>query len=172
MMQKIRVGYGYDVHRLVEGRSLTLGGIRIPSSRGLLGHSDADVLLHAIADALLGAAALRDIGFHFPDTDPKYAGADSTLLLAEVYSLLREKNYRVGNVDATIVAESPKLNPFVPQMQERIAELLEVSPEDISIKATTNERMDSVGREEGMTAYAVAFIYGTECRDSDELKKG
>ena len=171
MMQKIRVGYGYDVHRLVEGRPLTLGGVRIPSSRGLLGHSDADVLLHAIADALLGAAALRDIGFHFPDTDAKYAGADSTLLLAEVYSLLCERNYRVGNVDATIVAESPKLNPFVPQMQERIAELLEVSPEDISIKATTNERMDSVGREEGMTAYAVALIYGTECGDSGELKK-
>lgn len=171
MMQKIRVGYGYDVHRLVEGRPLTLGGVRIPSSRGLLGHSDADVLLHAIADALLGAAALRDIGFHFPDTDPKYARADSTLLLAEVYSLLCERNYRVGNVDATIVAESPKLNPFVPQMQERIAELLEVSPEDISIKATTNERMDSVGREEGMTAYAVALIYGTECGDSDDLKK-
>ena len=171
MMQKIRVGYGYDVHRLVEGRPLTLGGVRIPSSRGLLGHSDADVLLHAIADALLGAAALRDIGFHFPDTDPQYAGADSTLLLAGVYNLLRERNYRVGNVDATIVAESPKLNPFVPQMQERIAALLEVSPDDISIKATTNEQMDSVGREEGMTAYAVALIYGEECGDSDEPKK-
>lgn len=156
---KIRIGYGYDVHRFAEGRRLVLGGIEIPSDRGLLGHSDADVLLHAIADALLGAAALRDIGYHFSDKDPKYAGIDSTLLLSEVVKMLREKNYRVGNVDATIIAERPKLNPFIPQMQGRIAGLLEVVPDDVSIKATTNEQMGFVGREEGMAAHAVTLIY-------------
>lgn len=155
----IRIGYGYDVHRYAEGRKLILGGITVPSPRGLLGHSDADVLLHAIADALLGAAALRDIGYHFPDTDPRYAGADSMILLREVLMLLRERGYRVGNIDATIVAEAPKLNPFIPRMQERIAETLDLSTDEISIKATTNERMGFVGREEGMAAHAVALIY-------------
>ena len=156
---KIRVGYGYDVHRYAEGRKLILGGITVPSPRGLLGHSDADVLLHAIADALLGAAALRDIGYHFPDSDPRYAGADSMILLREVLMLLRKRGYRVGNIDATIVVEAPKLNPFIPRMQERIAETLDLSTDEISIKATTNERMGFVGREEGMAAHAVALIY-------------
>ncbi len=156
---KIRVGYGYDVHRYVEGRNLILGGVTVPAERGLLGHSDADVLLHAIADALLGAAAMRDIGYHFPDTDPRYAGADSVVLLREVYRLLRERGYRVGNIDATIVAEAPKLSPFVPRMQERIAETLDLSVDEVSIKATTNERMGFVGREEGMAAHAVVLIY-------------
>lgn len=156
---KIRVGYGYDVHRYAEGRKLILGGITVPSPRGLLGHSDADVLLHAIADALLGAAALRDIGYHFPDSDPRYAGADSMVLLREVLLLLRKRGYRVGNIDATIVVEAPKLNPFIPRMQERIAETLDLSTDEISIKATTNERMGFVGREEGMAAHAVALIY-------------
>ena len=156
---KIRVGYGYDVHRYVEGRKLILGGVTVPAERGLLGHSDADVLLHAIADALLGAAAMRDIGYHFPDTDPRYAGADSVVLLREVYRLLHERGYRVGNIDATIVAEAPKLSPFVPRMQERIAETLDLSVDEVSIKATTNERMGFVGREEGMAAHAVVLIY-------------
>lgn len=155
----IRVGYGYDVHRYAEGRKLILGGIEVPAPRGLLGHSDADVLLHAIADALLGAAAMRDIGYHFPDSDPRYAGADSMILLREVLMLLRERGYRVGNIDATIVAEAPKLNPFIPRMQERIAKTLDLSTDEISIKATTNERMGFVGREEGMAAHAVALIY-------------
>lgn len=155
----IRVGYGYDVHRYAEGRELILGGITVPAPRGLLGHSDADVLLHAIADALLGAAAMRDIGYHFPDTDSRYAGADSMELLREVLMLLRERGYRVGNIDATIVAEAPKLNPFIPRMQGRIAETLDLSTDEISIKATTNERMGFVGREEGMAAHAVALIY-------------
>ena len=156
---KIRVGYGYDVHRYVEGHRLILGGVTVPAERGLLGHSDADVLLHAIADALLGAAAMRDIGYHFPDTDPRYAGADSVVLLREVFRLLLERGYRVGNIDATIVAEAPKLSPFVPRMQERIAETLDLSVDEISIKATTNERMGFVGREEGMAAHAVVLIY-------------
>ena len=156
---KIRVGYGYDVHRYVEGRKLILGGVTVPAERGLLGHSDADVLLHAIADALLGAATMRDIGYHFPDTDPRYAGADSMVLLREVLMLLRERGYRVGNIDATIVAEAPKLSPFVPRMQERIAETLDLSVDEVSIKATTNERMGFVGREEGMAAHAVVLIY-------------
>lgn len=156
---KIRVGYGYDVHRYVEGHRLILGGVTVPAERGLLGHSDADVLLHAIADALLGAAAMRDIGYHFPDTDPRYAGADSVVLLREVFRLLLERGYRVGNIDATIVAEAPKLSPFVPRMQERIAETLDLSVDEVSIKATTNERMGFVGREEGMAAHAVVLIY-------------
>ena len=155
----IRVGYGYDVHRYAEGRKLILGGIEVPAPRGLLGHSDADVLLHAIADALLGAAAMRDIGYHFPDTDPRYTGADSMTLLREVLMLLHERGYRVGNIDATIVAEAPKLSPFVPRMQERIAETLDLSVDEVSIKATTNERMGFVGREEGMAAHAVVLIY-------------
>lgn len=158
-MTPFRIGYGYDVHRYAEGRPLMLGGVEVPSDRGLLGHSDADVLLHAIADALLGAAALRDIGYHFSDKDPRYAGIDSSILLAEVLRLLEERGYRVGNVDATVIAEAPNLNPHIPRMQERIAEILWVEPDAISIKATTNERMGFVGREEGMAAHAVALIY-------------
>lgn len=153
-----RFGMGYDVHRLVEGRKLILGGVEVPHTLGLLGHSDADVLLHAIADALLGAAALGDIGKHFPDTDPRFAGADSAKLLAHVVKLLGEKGYSVGNVDATIVAQKPKLAPYVEAMRNRIAEVLEVEPDQVSVKATTEERLGFTGAEQGISAYAVAGI--------------
>ena len=156
--QTIRIGQGYDVHRLTEGRELWLGGIRIPFEKGLLGHSDADVLLHAICDALLGALALRDIGYHFPDTDPAYKGADSKRLLAEVLRLVEEKGYEVGNVDATIIAERPKINPHIPSMVTVIAGLLKTGEDQISIKATTNEKMGFAGREEGIAAIAVALL--------------
>lgn len=158
MSLNIRVGYGYDVHRLVEGREFWMGGIRIPFEKGLLGHSDADVLIHAICDALLGAANLRDIGFHFPDTDPDLSGIDSKLLLDKTVRLLQEKGWKVGNVDATVCAEHPKLNPHIPAMQAVLAPLLQVSTEDISIKATTMEKMGFVGREEGLSASAVVLI--------------
>lgn len=158
-MINIRVGFGYDVHPLGEGRELWLGGVRLEFDKGCVGHSDADVLLHAICDALLGAANLRDIGFHFPNTDPKYKGADSKMLLAEVVSLLKQHNYAVGNVDATLSLEAPKVNPHIPRMQEVLAPVLEVSTGDISIKATTNERLGYVGRGEGVNAWAVALIY-------------
>lgn len=153
-----RFGMGYDVHRLVEGRKLILGGVEVPHTLGLLGHSDADVLLHAIADALLGAAALGDIGKHFPDTDPRFAGADSAKLLAHVVKLLGEKGYSVGNVDATIVAQKPKLAPYIEAMRNRIAEVLEVEPDQVSVKATTEERLGFTGAEQGISAYAVAGI--------------
>ena len=149
---------GYDVHRLVEGRKLILGGVEVPHSLGLLGHSDADVLLHAISDALLGAAALGDIGRHFPDTDPAFEGADSRKLLAKVVELIGEKGYRVGNVDATIVAQKPKLMPFIPQMNENIARVLGVDPDQVNVKATTEEKLGFTGSEEGISAYAVAGI--------------
>lgn len=155
---KIRVGFGFDVHRQVEGRDLWIGGIKLPHTKGLAGHSDADVLLHAICDALLGAANLRDIGFHFPDTAAEYKDVDSKLLLKKTLDVLTEKGYRIGNIDATIVAERPKINPHVPQMQQVIAEILEIDVDDISIKASTSEKIGYVGREEGMTAYAVALI--------------
>lgn len=154
----IRIGFGFDTHRLVEGRPLVLGGITIPHHVGLLGHSDADALLHAICDALLGAANLRDIGYHFPDTDPQYKGVDSRILLRDTVSLLHQRGYRVGNIDCTIVAEAPKLNPHVPAMQEVIAPLLQVDVDCVSIKATRNEGMDAIGNGEGMKAYAVALI--------------
>ena len=153
-----RFGMGYDVHRLVEGRKLILGGVEIPWEKGLLGHSDADVLLHAVADALLGAAALGDIGRHFPDTDEKFAGADSMKLLAEVVRLVREKGFRVGNVDATIVAQAPKLAPHIGKMTENIARVLDVSLDCVNVKATTEERLGFTGRGEGMSAYAVAGL--------------
>ena len=153
-----RFGMGYDVHRLVEGRKLILGGVEIPWEKGLLGHSDADVLLHAIADALLGAAALGDIGKHFPDTDEKFKGADSMKLLAEVARLVREKGYTVGNVDATIVAQAPKLAPHIEKMAENIAEVLGVERDCVNVKATTEERLGFTGSGEGMSAYAVAGI--------------
>ena len=153
-----RFGMGYDVHRLVEGRKLILGGVEIPWERGLLGHSDADVLLHAIADALLGAAALGDIGKHFPDTDDKFKGADSMKLLAEVVRLLREKGYRVGNVDAAIVAQAPKLAPHIENMAGNIAKVLGVERDAVNVKATTEERLGFTGSGEGMSAYAVAGI--------------
>lgn len=153
-----RFGMGYDVHRLVEGRKLILGGEEIPWEKGLLGHSDADVLLHAIADALLGAAALGDIGRHFPDTDERFKGADSMKLLAEVVRLVREKGYRVGNVDATIVAQAPKLAPYIEEMTENIARVLGVERDSVNVKATTEERLGFTGSGEGMSAYAVAGI--------------
>jgi 2-C-methyl-D-erythritol 2,4-cyclodiphosphate synthase len=154
----MRVGMGYDVHRLVEGRSLILGGVNIPHSLGLLGHSDADVLLHAISDAILGAAALGDIGKHFPDTDDKYKNADSMELLKSVVDKIKHKNYKVGNVDATIVAQKPKLAPYIDKMRENIARTLDIDIDDVNIKATTEEKLGFTGREEGISAYAVALI--------------
>jgi 2-C-methyl-D-erythritol 2,4-cyclodiphosphate synthase len=155
----IRIGFGYDVHPLGEGRELWLGGIKLEFDKGCVGHSDADLLLHAISDALLGAANLRDIGFHFPNTNPKYKGADSKLLLKEVIALLKEHNYAVGNVDATLSLEDPKINPHIKEMQKVLAPILEVTENDISIKATTNEKLGYVGKGEGVNAYAVALIY-------------
>lgn len=153
-----RFGMGYDVHQLVEGRKLIIGGVEIPHRLGLLGHSDADVLLHAIADALLGASALGDIGRHFPDTDPRYAGADSLRLLAHVMQLLKDKGYTVGNVDATIVAQKPKMKDFIPQMNENIARVLGVTTDQVNVKATTEEKLGFTGTEQGVSAYAVAGI--------------
>ena len=153
-----RVGMGFDVHRLVEGRELWLGGVNIPYERGLLGHSDADVAIHALCDALLGAAALRDIGYHFPDTDPQYKGIDSRLLLRHVIKLLDEKGYRLGNCDITICAERPKLNPHILAMQQQLAECMGCEPGQVSIKATTTEKLGYTGRGEGIAAYAVALI--------------
>lgn len=154
-----RFGMGYDVHRLVEGRKLILGGVDVPHSLGLLGHSDADALLHAIADALLGAAALGDIGRHFPDTDERFKGADSLKLLEQVVYLVEQKGYKVGNIDATIVAQKPKLKDYIPQMNENIAKVLKVTLDDVNVKATTEERLGFTGTEEGIAAYAVAGIY-------------
>ena len=154
----IRVGYGYDVHRLVEGRDLWLGGVHIEHTLGLLGHSDADVLIHAICDALLGAANLRDIGYHVPDTAPEYNGADSKVLLSRTVDLLAQHGYRVGNVDCTVCAERPKINPHIDAMKAVLAPLLRVDLDAVSLKATTSERMGFVGREEGMAAHAVALI--------------
>lgn len=158
-MVPFRVGQGYDVHRFESGRELWLGGVKIEYPLGLKGHSDADVLLHAISDALLGALALRDIGYHFPDNDPKYKGADSKQLLKKVTRLVLQKGYKVGNIDATIVAEQPKINPYVPAMQGVIAELLSVEVDQVSIKATTNEQMGFTGRQEGILALATALVY-------------
>ena len=149
---------GFDVHRLVEGRELWLGGVNIPWECGLLGHSDADVAIHALCDALLGAAALRDIGYHFPDTDPRYKGIDSRLLLREVMRLLDEHGYRLGNCDITICAEQPKLNPHIPAMQQELAACMNCDPGQVSIKATTTERLGYTGRGEGIAAYAVALL--------------
>ena len=149
---------GFDVHRLVEGRPLWLGGVNIPWERGLLGHSDADVAIHSLCDALLGAAALRDIGYHFPDTDPRYKGIDSRLLLRHVMQLLDERGYRLGNCDLTIIAEQPKLNPHIPAMQQELAACMGCNPDQVSIKATTTERLGYTGRGEGIAAQAVALL--------------
>ena len=154
----MRVGYGYDVHRLVEGRKLILGGVEIPWEKGLLGHSDADVLLHAITDALFGAAAAGDIGAHFPDTDSQYKGADSGELLRMCGKELRELGYRIENIDATIVAQRPKMQPHIPVMRERIADLLGINVAQVSIKAKTEERLGFTGAEEGMSAHAICLI--------------
>lgn len=153
-----RFGMGYDVHRLVAGRKLILGGVEIPHALGLLGHSDADVLLHAISDALLGAAALGDIGKHFPDTDVRYKDADSLVLLAEVKRLVAGKGYDIGNVDATIVAQKPKLAPYIDTMRKTIAQALDLDMDDVNVKATTEETLGFTGSEEGICAYAVAGI--------------
>lgn len=157
-MTKLRVGHGYDVHRLVEGRVLILGGVTVPFDRGLLGHSDADVLTHAVMDALLGAAALGDIGKLFPDSDAAYAGADSIALLERVTALLREHGWQVGNVDATVVAQTPKLAPYIPEMRRRLAEAMGLDVDCVSVKATTEERLGFTGSGEGMAAHAVVLI--------------
>ena len=157
-MNEIRIGQGYDVHRLVEGRKLILGGVEIPWEKGLLGHSDADVLIHAVMDALLGAAALGDIGAIFPDSDPKYEGADSVELLRKVNALLREKGWRLGNLDATVIAQRPRLAPHIPEMRRMIAEALSASIDDVSVKATTEEHLGFTGRGEGISAQAVALL--------------
>ena len=154
----MRIGHGYDVHRLAEGRRLILGGVDIPWERGLLGHSDADVLTHAVMDALLGAAGLGDIGKHFPDTDPAYAGADSLKLLAHVAGLLEERGYAVGNVDATVLAQRPKLAPHIPRMRDNLARAMGVEPDRVNVKATTEEGLGFTGSGEGMAAHAVALI--------------
>lgn len=155
---KIRVGLGFDVHQLREGRPCILGGIEITHNKGPLGHSDADVLIHAICDALLGAANLRDIGFHFPDTSSEFKSIDSKKLLSKVVELVRAKGYEIGNVDTTLVLEQPKINPHIDAMVKVLSEVMGINPDDISIKATTNEKLGFIGREEGVTAYAVALI--------------
>ena len=157
-MTKLRVGHGYDVHRLTEGRALILGGVTVPFDRGLLGHSDADVLTHAVMDALLGAAALGDIGKLFPDSDAAYAGADSIALLERVTALLREHGWQVGNADATVVAQAPKLAPYIPEMRRRLAEAMGLDVDCVSVKATTEERLGFTGSGGGMAAHAVALI--------------
>ena len=154
----IRVGYGYDVHRLVEGRALWLGGVRIEHTMGLLGHSDADVLIHAVCDALLGAAGMRDIGYHFPDTAGEYEGIDSKILLEKTVALIASKGWRVGNIDATVAAQSPKLSPHIPAMQQTLARVMGVEEDCVSIKATTTERLGFEGREEGISASCVCLI--------------
>ena len=154
----MRIGFGYDVHALTKGRELWLGGIRIEHPYGLIGHSDADVLIHAICDALLGAANMRDIGYHFPDTSDKYKDIDSKILLLETMRLLRKAGYELGNIDVTIAAEQPKLNPYIPEMQKTLAGVMGVSLNDISIKATTTEKLGFTGRSEGIAAYVVALI--------------
>lgn len=158
----IRIGQGYDVHRLVEGRDLWICGIKIPHTHGLLGHSDADVAIHALCDALLGALALRDIGYHFPDNDPKYKGADSKLLLAEVCRIIREKGWEIGNADVTIMAEAPKFKPHIEEMRAKLAEVMAVNTDCVSVKATTTEGLGFTGRREGIASTAVALVYKKE----------
>lgn len=154
----MRVGMGYDVHKLAEERKLIIGGVEIPHEKGLLGHSDADVLLHAIMDALLGAAALGDIGKHFPDTDERYRGADSRMLLREVKRLIEAEGYQVGNIDATIVAQAPKMRPYIAQMEENIAADLEVDRKAVNVKATTEEGLGFTGKKEGISSFAVCML--------------
>ena len=153
-----RFGIGYDVHQLVKGRRLVIGGVDIPHNKGLLGHSDADVLLHAVSDALLGAAALGDIGLHFPDTDARYRGADSGVLLAEVARIVRGAGFAVGNIDATVVAQAPKLRPYIDEMRCNIARCIGIDVADVNVKATTEERLGFTGAGEGMSAYAIAGV--------------
>ncbi len=155
---KIRVGFGFDVHQLKDGKDLWLGGIKIDAKKGAVGHSDADVLIHAICDALLGAAGMRDIGFHFPDTSAEFKGIDSKILLKQVVELLEKEKYSIGNIDCTLVLEQPKINPHIDAMKQVLAPILKITTNDIGIKATTNETMGYVGRQEGVCAYAVALI--------------
>lgn len=154
----MRIGHGYDVHKLVENRPLILGGVNIPHTLGLLGHSDADVLTHAIMDALLGAAALGDIGLHFPDTDNRYKDADSLMLLSEVCGMLRKNGYKIGNIDATVLAQKPKLRPYIPQMSENIAKICGISISQVNVKATTEEGLGFTGTEQGIAAHAITLI--------------
>lgn len=158
---RIRTGFGYDVHQLAEGEEFWLGGILVPHTHGAVGHSDADVLIHVICDALLGAADLRDIGFHFPDTSADYKGIDSKILLRDVMVLIRDKGYEVGNIDSTICLQRPKVNPHIPEMKRVLAEVMGIPEGDISIKATTTEKLGFVGREEGVSAYATVLIQST-----------
>jgi 2-C-methyl-D-erythritol 2,4-cyclodiphosphate synthase len=158
-MKKIKVGFGFDVHQLKEGYDFWLGGIKVPHTKGAVGHSDADVLIHTICDALLGALALGDIGTHFPDTDPKYKGIDSKILLTEVMVLIREKGYEVGNIDATVALQQPKIKPHIPTMRACLAEVMQIDMEDVSVKATTTEKLGFEGREEGVSAYATVLVY-------------
>lgn len=154
----MRIGFGFDVHQLSEDREFWLGGIKIPATKGILGHSDADVLLHAICDAILGALALGDIGKHFPDTDQSFKGIDSKILLSKTIELIAQKGYRIGNIDSSVVLQQPKIMPYADDMRKCIAELCHISMDDISIKATTNEKMGFIGREEGIVAYAVVLL--------------
>jgi len=157
-MMKIKVGFGFDVHQMREGHPFVVGGVTLDHHAGAFGHSDADVLVHAICDAILGAANLEDIGYHFPNTDPKWKGISSLLLLKECVRLIREKGYQLGNIDAMLVLEAPKIKPYIPSMKEHLAEVTGLDIDDISIKATTNETMGFIGREEGVVAYAVCLI--------------
>ena len=156
--QQYRIGLGYDIHRLVEGRELIIGGVRITHEKGLLGHSDADVLVHAIIDALLGALALDDIGTLFPDTDPKYKDADSMVLLHHVYKKIQQEGYKINNIDSNIIAQNPKMMPYIPKMKEALASLLQIEPNDISIKAKTKEKLDAVGESKAIEANAVVML--------------
>ena len=155
----MKIGFGYDVHRLAEGRELWLGGVKIDYERGLDGHSDADVLIHAICDALLGAAGLRDIGYYFPDNNADFKNIDSKILLAKTMQLVRNEGFEIENIDSTICAEKPKINPFIDEMKKVLAEVLQISPKNIGIKATTTEKLGFVGKEEGMSAYAVVLLH-------------
>ncbi|OUL17580.1 2-C-methyl-D-erythritol 2,4-cyclodiphosphate synthase [Nostoc sp. 106C] len=161
-MTNIRIGNGYDIHRLVSDRALILGGVNIPHELGLLGHSDADVLTHAIMDAMLGALSLGDIGHYFPPTDPQWAGADSLVLLTQVHQLIRDRGWQIGNIDSVVVAERPKLKPHIETMRDKLAAVLELQPNQIGIKATTNEKLGPVGREEGICAYAVVLLVAAD----------
>ena len=161
----IRIGNGYDIHRLTGDRKLILGGVDIPHEKGLLGHSDADALTHAIMDALLGALSLGDIGLYFPPDDPKWAGADSQVLLEQVYQLVQDRGWGISNIDSVVIAERPKLKPYIQTMRDRLAATLKIEPEQIGIKATTHEKLGPLGREEGIATYAVALIYKVESQD-------
>ena len=171
MSESSRIGIGYDIHRLVEGRKLILGGVEIPFEKGLLGHSDSDVLSHAICDALLGAAALADIGTHFPDSDPQWAGASSLDFLARAVEMLTDRSYRISNIDATVIAERPKLRPHIESIRERLASVLRIDVDRVSIKAKTNEGLGSVGRNEAMAAHAVVLIQRGDAEHAEETQR-